>query len=230
MSQKFSRLRLGPRTGLSAELLAPTLRQPSAAFLQDRLYDGFMNSQQPALTRRQLLTLVALGGAGALLAACSPAAPVAPAAPAPTSPGAAPTTSAPATLGASAPTQSGTVTVGLVNFGSDNFDPQVGIISQPYMGAIYDTLLWADKDLNVKPGIAESWEQSADGLTWTFHIRKDMKFHDGTDLTADDVAYNINRIPNRPAYDHRIVRLSIGLESTSDLIADLAQALSHLHT
>jgi cysteine-S-conjugate beta-lyase len=49
-------------------------------------------------------------------------------------------------------------------------------------------------------------------------------------VTSLAVAYNINRIPSRPAYDYRIVRLSIGLESTSDLIADLAQALHHLHT
>jgi peptide/nickel transport system substrate-binding protein len=152
-----------------------------------------MDTQPPALTRRHLLKLAALSGAGALLAACS-----APASPAPTSPSGAPTTS-PSGAATTAPAaaagsqQSGSVTVGLVNFGSDNFDPQVGIISQPYMGAIYDTLLWADKDLKVQPGIAESWEQSTDGLTWTFHIRKGMKFHDGTDLTADDVAYNINR-------------------------------------
>jgi cystathionine beta-lyase len=39
------------------------------------------------------------------------------------------------------------------------------------------------------------------------------------------VAYDIGRIPGRPAYDHRIVRLNIGLEATTDLIADLEQAL-----
>jgi cysteine-S-conjugate beta-lyase len=42
------------------------------------------------------------------------------------------------------------------------------------------------------------------------------------------VAYNIGRIPGRPAYEHRIVRLNIGLESTDDLIADLEQALPKL--
>jgi cystathionine beta-lyase len=44
------------------------------------------------------------------------------------------------------------------------------------------------------------------------------------------VAYNIGRIPGRPAYEHRIVRLNIGLESTDDLIADLEQALGGLVT
>jgi cystathionine beta-lyase len=47
-------------------------------------------------------------------------------------------------------------------------------------------------------------------------------------VTSLAVAYNIGRLPGRPPYDHRIVRLNIGLESTSDLIADLEQALPKL--
>jgi cystathionine beta-lyase len=47
-------------------------------------------------------------------------------------------------------------------------------------------------------------------------------------VTSLAVAYNIGRIPGRPPYDHRIVRLNIGLESTTDLIADLEQALAKL--
>ena len=49
-------------------------------------------------------------------------------------------------------------------------------------------------------------------------------------VTSLAVAYNIGRIPGRPPYDHRIVRLNIGLESTTDLIADLEQALPKLAT
>ena len=47
-------------------------------------------------------------------------------------------------------------------------------------------------------------------------------------VTSLAVAYNIGRIPGRPPYDHRIVRLNIGLESTTDLIMDLEQALAKL--
>jgi cystathionine beta-lyase len=47
-------------------------------------------------------------------------------------------------------------------------------------------------------------------------------------VTSLAVAYNIGRIPGRPPYEHRIVRLNIGLESTADLIADLDQALKTL--
>ena len=42
------------------------------------------------------------------------------------------------------------------------------------------------------------------------------------------VAYDIGRIPGRPPYEHRIVRLNIGLEATDDLVADLEQALPKL--
>jgi cystathionine beta-lyase len=47
-------------------------------------------------------------------------------------------------------------------------------------------------------------------------------------VTSLAVAYDIGRIPGRPAYDHRIVRLSIGLEATEDLLSDLEQALAKL--
>jgi cystathionine beta-lyase len=49
-------------------------------------------------------------------------------------------------------------------------------------------------------------------------------------VTSLAVAYDIGRIPGRPPYEHRIVRLNIGLESTSDLIADLDQALPKLRS
>jgi cystathionine beta-lyase len=49
-------------------------------------------------------------------------------------------------------------------------------------------------------------------------------------VTSLAVAYDIGRVPGRPPYDHRIVRLNIGLESTHDLIADLKQSLPHLHS
>ncbi len=41
------------------------------------------------------------------------------------------------------------------------------------------------------PGLAESWEVSDDGLVWTFKIREGVTFHDGTPLTAEDVAWSL---------------------------------------
>ncbi len=46
----------------------------------------------------------------------------------------------------------------------------------------------------VKPALGESWEGSDDGLTWTFHIRRDVTWHDGQPFTAHDVDFTFNRI------------------------------------
>src|SRR5690554_490333 len=58
----------------------------------------------------------------------------------------------------------------------------------------YEGLVRFDSSLQVLPGLAESWEASEDGLAWTFHLRPDVTFHDGSPLTASDVAFSINRI------------------------------------
>ena len=46
----------------------------------------------------------------------------------------------------------------------------------------------------VEPSLAESWEYSEDGLTWTFHLRKNVRWHDGEPFTAQDVDFTFNRI------------------------------------
>ena len=47
---------------------------------------------------------------------------------------------------------------------------------------------------DVAPQLAERWESSSDGLKWTFHLRKGVKFHDGTDFNAEAVCYNFERM------------------------------------
>ncbi|WP_099159922.1 ABC transporter substrate-binding protein [Virgibacillus ndiopensis] len=59
---------------------------------------------------------------------------------------------------------------------------------------IYDTLVrYKEENTEVKPALATEWTPSEDGLTWTFKLRDDVKFHDGTDFTAEDVVYNFER-------------------------------------
>ena len=57
---------------------------------------------------------------------------------------------------------------------------------------IYDGLFGAKPDMTFAPRLVESWEVSDDRMTWTFHIRKDAKWHDGEPLTAEDVAFTFN--------------------------------------
>lgn len=56
------------------------------------------------------------------------------------------------------------------------------------MKELFDSLVkYKDEDLSIQPGLAEKWEVSSDGLVYTFHLRKDVKFHDGSPMKADDV-------------------------------------------
>lgn len=58
---------------------------------------------------------------------------------------------------------------------------------------IYDPLVCYGKGGEIEPALAESWEISDDGTTYTFHLRKDAKFSDGTEFNADNVIWNYNR-------------------------------------
>jgi peptide/nickel transport system substrate-binding protein len=59
---------------------------------------------------------------------------------------------------------------------------------------IHETLVATKPgDLEIVPGLAESWTPSADGLNWTFKLRSGVKFHDGTDFNAEAVCFNFDR-------------------------------------
>ena len=60
---------------------------------------------------------------------------------------------------------------------------------------IYEALVfYADESTALEPGLAESWDISPDGKTYTFHLRKGVKFHDGTPFNADAVVFSIGRM------------------------------------
>jgi oligopeptide transport system substrate-binding protein len=59
---------------------------------------------------------------------------------------------------------------------------------------IFDGLVQYDGALTITPAIAESWKGSRDGLNWTFYLRKNVRFHNGREVTADDVVYSYTRI------------------------------------
>ena len=68
-------------------------------------------------------------------------------------------------------------------------------ISFEAMRVVYSPLmLFSAKDSSPVPGLAESWDESADKLTWTFHMRKGATFSDGKPVTAKDAAFTYNLI------------------------------------
>lgn len=62
---------------------------------------------------------------------------------------------------------------------------------------VFDRLIHTDENVRPVPGLALSWE-AEDELTWLIHLRPGVRFHDGTPLTADDVAYSLERAPRVP--------------------------------
>ncbi len=79
----------------------------------------------------------------------------------------------------------------------DSANPFTGLSSLAYEAFTlqYPTLTqYAADDFSIVPGLAESWEESADKKSWTYRLRPGMKWSDGVPITAEDVAYTFNRI------------------------------------
>ena len=85
----------------------------------------------------------------------------------------------------------------LGNINIDTLDPALAydIASARIIQNTYETLVFYDGEATDEflPLLAESWELSADGKVWTFHIRRNVKFHNGDDLTPTDIAYSFQR-------------------------------------
>lgn len=76
-----------------------------------------------------------------------------------------------------------------------SLDPQYGedTTTQRVVMQISDTLIAVDEEMNYQPCLAETWNVSEDGLTYTFTLREGVKAHNGDLLTAEDVAYTVAR-------------------------------------
>ena len=71
-----------------------------------------------------------------------------------------------------------------------NASSELGIV----LSSVYDTLVAQDKEGTFHPHLAESWEISPDGRVYTFHLRSDVTFHDGTPFNAQAVVRNLQRV------------------------------------
>jgi peptide/nickel transport system substrate-binding protein len=166
-----------------------------------------------SMPRREFLrwASVAVGAIG--LAACQQAAPAAPAAPTaapaakPTTPPVAPT-SAPAPTAAAKPTAApttapgaaaaggGTLVYGLSFDVDDTLDPQVTNFDSTIRITlnVCEPLVWEPDPGRFVPGLADSWEISPDAKTYTFKLKKGVKFHDGTPFNAAAVKFTMDRV------------------------------------
>ena len=90
---------------------------------------------------------------------------------------------------------SGGTLVAAISAEPDQLDPHVtsAYVSFQVAENVFDTLVEPDENLEMVPSLAESWEVSDDGLTYTFDLRDGVTWHDGTPLTANDVVYSFGR-------------------------------------
>jgi peptide/nickel transport system substrate-binding protein len=81
--------------------------------------------------------------------------------------------------------------------------------SKGYLTLLYDFLVGANPDgsLSTANGAAEKWEMSPDGTTWTFTLRKGITFHDGTELTAEDVKWSLEMVTKPESISANAARL-----------------------
>jgi peptide/nickel transport system substrate-binding protein len=86
----------------------------------------------------------------------------------------------------------GTITIVLATDPA-SLDPQKATLGYSVTKELYSSLVAVDAQGRTVPYLATAWEVTPDGLTYTFHLRQDVKFHNGDPLTAEDVAWTFQR-------------------------------------
>jgi len=156
------------------------------------------------LSRRTFITAAGAVGAGGLISACSASAP------------------APAQL---TPRRGGALT-NVIQAEITNLDPgRSG--DQPSLAAftlIYEGLISYSPDLEIRPGLALSWQQESPN-SWTFKLRPGVKFHDGTPFNANAVKINFDRYLNPPKDQVGLGRLALAVLDRVDVIDDMTVRL-----
>jgi peptide/nickel transport system substrate-binding protein len=157
------------------------------------------------MNRRRALRVLGVGGVASLVAACSPVAPPAPEAPATPLP---------------APTVAPTEVVAMpgirlaIDQDPDTLDPagQTNPVASSIVEHMLETLVRLQPNGSIGPGLARKFSQSTDGKSYTFELRQDVEFHDGSQLDAEAVAMSLRRfldprlrVPVRAPFDAHLV-------------------------
>ena len=85
---------------------------------------------------------------------------------------------------------------------------------------VYEGLVTHDINMNIVPQLATSWE-AVDPETWVFNLRDGVKFHDGSDLTAADVAFSINRARTAPSDMVDLIKSITSATALDDLTVEI---------
>jgi oligopeptide transport system substrate-binding protein len=84
-----------------------------------------------------------------------------------------------------------------INIGSEptTLDPAQAedVTANRMLNGLFEGLVWMDEQCNPLPGVATSWEHNESSTVWTFHLRENAKWHDGSTVTANDFKYGIER-------------------------------------
>src|SRR5262245_26356175 len=106
----------------------------------------------------------------------------------------------------------GTLTVAVATFGNERWLPSLYVGAEDVvLKPLWENLLSRDAKGNLIPMLAERWEATDGGRTWKFHLRKGVKFHNGAELTAEDVRFTFAEIAkegsaNSMAPDFRLIK------------------------
>jgi peptide/nickel transport system substrate-binding protein len=124
------------------------------------------------------------------------------------------------------PKQGGTLRVGFNISQIVTLDPQQlsqGVVAGSILPSIFSSLVQFDQDLGLIPDLAESWEVSEDGLSYSFKLRPGLTFHNGDPLTAADVQYTYERTTNPDFASPHANKLALvdSFETPDDLTVNL---------
>src|ERR1700674_5193426 len=82
------------------------------------------------------------------------------------------------------------------------------LLTNSINGHVYESLVERGKNLEIVPALATSWKQTSP-TTWVFNLRQGVKWHDGSDFTADDVVFSIDRLQG-PTSNFRVYANDVG--------------------
>jgi peptide/nickel transport system substrate-binding protein len=119
------------------------------------------------------------------------------------------------------------MTVGIPQ-GLDSANVTVGVTVAAYEVWNLQFATLTDKaadDFSTIPGLAESWEGSDDGLTYTYHLRDGLTWSDDEPLTADDVVYTIDRANEEGWFNHTATTQNLTAEAIDDQTVEITSAV-----